>query len=252
MQDPKREIVDVVRGLVTRPSLQQQADIIRRFFAPDVSFSHYYISIGRSAADLTAIYQFANLAVRYQRVEFEQVLYDAEADAITLHMKVYVRPWHFFWRESILEFLCLLELEDFTPPQVGGALCALPPPLGHALASCSTLTAACPSRPSSCGTDGPRCACWQEDGAGAGRPQKTLKRIKRQHDYFQRGPILVLTPVIGPIYASQSMRLVIGHMQAFFLRLLRNLVCMLLPDSISHGLGGVWHSHVAGGDPMLT
>eukprot|EP00850_Spirogloea_muscicola_P004352 SM000018S03717 [mRNA] locus=s18:1102258:1103507:+ [translate_table: standard] len=208
MQDPKREIVDVVRGLVTRPSLQQQADIIRRYFAPDVSFSHYYISIGRSAADLTAIYQFANLAVRYQRVEFEQVLYDAEADAITLHMKVYVRPWHFFWRESILEFLCLLELEDFTPPQ--------------------------------------------EDGAGAGRPPKTLKRIKRQHDYFQRGPILVLTPVIGPIYASQSMRLVIGHMQAFFLRLLRNLVCMLLPDSISHGLGGVRHSHVAGGDPMLT
>eukprot|EP00850_Spirogloea_muscicola_P017565 SM000152S01553 [mRNA] locus=s152:251045:252296:+ [translate_table: standard] len=208
MQDPKKEIVEVVRGLVTRPSLQQQADIIRRYFAPDVSFSHYYISIGRSAADLTAIYQFANLAVRYQRVEFEQVLYDAEADAITLHMKVYVRPWHFFWRESILEFLCLLELEDFTPPQ--------------------------------------------EDGAGAGRPPKTLKRIKRQHDYFQRGPILVLTPVIGPIYASQSVRLVIGHMQAFFLRLLRNLVCMLLPDSISHGLGGVWHSHVDGGDPMLT
>ena len=56
MEDPKREIVDVVRALVTQPTLQQQADTLRKYFSPDVRFYHYYIDT-LGLEDLIAVYQ---------------------------------------------------------------------------------------------------------------------------------------------------------------------------------------------------
>ena len=56
MEDPKKEIIDVVRALVTQPTLQQQADTLRTYFSPDVRFYHYFIdTVG--VEDLIAVYQ---------------------------------------------------------------------------------------------------------------------------------------------------------------------------------------------------
>ena len=56
MEDPKIEIIDVVRALVTQPTLQKQADTLRKYFSPDVRFYHYYIDT-LGIEDLIAVYQ---------------------------------------------------------------------------------------------------------------------------------------------------------------------------------------------------
>eukprot|EP00897_Mesotaenium_endlicherianum_P010305 jgi/Mesen1/9302/ME000060S08739 len=58
MENPREEITDVVRGLVTKPSLKQQAEVIHRYFTEDCSFSHFLLELRESREDLTAIYQF--------------------------------------------------------------------------------------------------------------------------------------------------------------------------------------------------
>lgn len=69
---------------------------------------------------------------------------------------------------------------------------------------------------------------------------KTLKRIKIQRDYFQRVPSLLFIPILGDIYASHTLRFIIGRMQALGFRTARNIVRMLVPEHISRGLLGVW------------
>eukprot|EP00850_Spirogloea_muscicola_P005347 SM000024S07809 [mRNA] locus=s24:665844:666990:+ [translate_table: standard] len=105
MEDPKRDIVHVVRGLVQQPTLGRQAQYIRRYFAPDVKFFHFFIDIAEGADDLTAIYHFGELFFRYQAVEFHKIVYDSEEDTMVCHVTVGV------------DFLVLLDLEDYLPKQ---------------------------------------------------------------------------------------------------------------------------------------
>eukprot|EP00850_Spirogloea_muscicola_P001610 SM000006S19375 [mRNA] locus=s6:468272:469622:+ [translate_table: standard] len=117
MEDPKRDIVHVVRGLVQQPTLGRQAQFIRRYFAPDVKFFHFFIDIAEGADDLTAIYHFGEIFFRYQAVEFHKIVYDSEEDTIVCHITVYMKPLTLFGGEVGVDFLVLLELEDYLPKQ---------------------------------------------------------------------------------------------------------------------------------------
>ena len=69
MEDTKKEIVDIVRALVTKPTLQHQADTLRKYFSPDVKFYHYYIdTIG--IEDLIAVYQVRPTSISMQQIHF--------------------------------------------------------------------------------------------------------------------------------------------------------------------------------------
>lgn len=111
MQDPEKEIKHVVRGLVEKPTLERQAAVLKKYFTEDVVFTHFLINSTGGLKDLSAIYQMAELIANYQSVEFQKIVYDERANAITLRMSVYVRPF-FFLPQVALKFLTLLELED--------------------------------------------------------------------------------------------------------------------------------------------
>ncbi|KAG0565401.1 hypothetical protein M758_8G182500 [Ceratodon purpureus] len=111
MQNPAKEIVDVVRGLVEKPTFERQAAVLRKYFTEDVEFTHYYINTTGGVKDLIAIYNIAECLVSYQSVEFQKITYDKQANALTLRLSVFVRPLHFL-PLSALKFLVLLELED--------------------------------------------------------------------------------------------------------------------------------------------
>lgn len=111
MQNPAKEIQDVVRGLVEQPTLQRQAAVLQKYFTQDVQFHHFYINTTGGLKDLTAIYQMAELIGNYQGVEFQNVIYDRTENALVLRMTVFVRPFRVLPRTG-LKFLTLLELED--------------------------------------------------------------------------------------------------------------------------------------------
>ena len=111
MQDPAKEIEDVVRGLVEKPTLERQAAVLRKYFTEDVEFTHFHINTTGGVKDLISIYQMAELIVNYQSVEFQKIVYDKRANAITLRMTVYIRPLGILPLTN-LKFLTLLELED--------------------------------------------------------------------------------------------------------------------------------------------
>lgn len=200
MEDPKRDIVDVVRALVTQPTLQQQADTLRKYFSPDVRFYHYYIDT-LGLEDLIAVYQFAEVALNYQKVDFTHVAYDSECDIITLQISVKIRPALRLWTEATLEFLTILELEDFEP-------------LAEEIS---------PEHPQT---------IIEGIKARVSRPKK-LKRVAVQRDYFERQPALVILPLIGGIYSSHSIRLMIGRLQALSFRIFRELVATFVPTIIT-------------------
>ena len=114
MEDPKNDIQDVVRGLVNTPTLMRQAAVLQKYFTEDVKFYHFLINTNGGREDLTAIYQMAEVGLNYQKVEFQNILYDEQANAIALHMTIYVRPWFLLCTLKTLSFFTLLELEDFT------------------------------------------------------------------------------------------------------------------------------------------
>jgi hypothetical protein len=112
MEDPRREIEDVVRGLVEKPTLRRQAAVLRKYFTPDVQFYHLYINTNGGLRDLIAIYQFAELAVNYQRVVFHRILYDESENCLSVEMTVDTRPWFRLGAIVPLKLFTLLELED--------------------------------------------------------------------------------------------------------------------------------------------
>ncbi|KAJ7560502.1 hypothetical protein O6H91_04G132600 [Diphasiastrum complanatum] len=186
MQDPKREIRDVLRGLVDKPSLRKQAEILRYYFTPDCKFYHFYINIGSGVEDLICIYQLAELASNYEDVDIYKVLYDEVENALAVHCVVYVRPWGYFLRKIAFDIFVLLELEDWPT----------------------------------------------EDG-------KVVKKIRVQRDYFERAPFIVAIPIIGDIYASQTLRFLIGLLQARLFMLMRLIFMIFLPKHIAQGLLGL-------------
>jgi hypothetical protein len=112
MEDPRMEIEDVVRGLVEKPTLRRQAAVLRKYFTPDVQFYHLYINTNGGLRDLIAIYQFAELAVNYQRVVFDRILYDESENCLSVEMTVDTRPWFRLGAIVPLKLFTLLELED--------------------------------------------------------------------------------------------------------------------------------------------
>lgn len=111
MEDPVREIADVVRGLVEKPTLKRQAAVLQKYFTRDVQFYHFYINTNGGLKDLTAIYQMAELIVNYQGVEFQKIMYDEAANAMALRMSVFTRPWGIL-PLTTLKFFTMLELQD--------------------------------------------------------------------------------------------------------------------------------------------
>lgn len=60
MQDPREDIKDVVRGLLNRPSLKQQAETVQKYCTPGVKFySLFFNTTGRD--EMTVIYQLAQV-----------------------------------------------------------------------------------------------------------------------------------------------------------------------------------------------
>ena len=52
------------------------------------------------------------MSVGCSGVDFHNILYDAEANAIAVRMTVYIRPWVLLMHTIPLKFNTLLELED--------------------------------------------------------------------------------------------------------------------------------------------
>lgn len=57
---------------------------------------------------------------------------------------------------------------------------------------------------------------------------KTVKKIKVQRDYFQRSPLLLMIPVFWRIYDSDTIRTLIGSLQATTFDVLRQGLGVLL------------------------
>ncbi|CAI7738710.1 unnamed protein product [Closterium sp. NIES-54] len=70
MEDPRRDAVVVIGALVTRPTLQRQAEVIRRCFSPRVHFTHFLVDVASGAADLTCIYQVRWYGVMWGEVRW--------------------------------------------------------------------------------------------------------------------------------------------------------------------------------------
>ncbi len=113
MEDPRSDIEYVVRGLVEKPTLRRQAALLHKYFTPDVQFYHFYINTNGGLRDLTAIYQFAELAVNYQGVVFHRILYDDTQNCLALEMTVDTQPWLSLGATASLKFFTLLQLEDW-------------------------------------------------------------------------------------------------------------------------------------------
>jgi hypothetical protein len=191
MEDPAREIVDVVRGLVEKPTLKRQAAVLQKYFTRDVQFYHFYINTNGGLKDLTAIYQMAELIVNYQGVEFQKIIYDEGANSMALRMSVVTRPWGIL-PLTTLKFFTMLELQD----------------------------------------------CKIEGG-------KTVKKIKVQRDFFERSPILLMIPIFGQIYDSDTIRTLIGTAQATTFELIRSAFYFFLPAHLWHGILGLWCTEIA-------
>ncbi|EFJ30391.1 hypothetical protein SELMODRAFT_440311 [Selaginella moellendorffii] len=112
MENPAKEVPKVIEGLVGRPSLAQQRQILHRYFAPDCEFYHIYINT-RGLEDLSSMYQFAETMFNYQGVKFHTVAYDAAQEVVAVRMTVRIRPWIRLGTPVDLEFFTMLELEKF-------------------------------------------------------------------------------------------------------------------------------------------
>lgn len=113
MEDPPNDIQYVVRGLVEKPTLRRQAEVVRKYFTDDVQFYHFYLNTSGGVKDLTAIYQMAELSVNFRGVNFEEIFYDEGKNAMALKMAVLTRPWFLLFTAVYLRIFALLELEDF-------------------------------------------------------------------------------------------------------------------------------------------
>lgn len=66
MEDPANEVEGLVRALVDEPTLQRQAQTLRKFFTNDVEFYHFYINTNCGLRALIAIYQMSHLFLNYR------------------------------------------------------------------------------------------------------------------------------------------------------------------------------------------
>ena len=137
MEDPAKEIADVVRGLVEKPTLKRQAAVLQKYFTSDVQFYHFYINTNGGLKDLTAIYQMAELIVNYQGVEFQKIIYDEKANSMALRMSVFTRPWGIL-PLTTLKFFTMLELQDCKTEVLASSI----PPL-HPFLFCFCCSSAC-------------------------------------------------------------------------------------------------------------
>ncbi|KAI5077459.1 hypothetical protein GOP47_0007283 [Adiantum capillus-veneris] len=116
MEDPKTEIVDVVRGLVGRPSFKQQAEVVRHFYAPDARLHHYLVDVYTGVEDIIAVYQWFHACFNYEAVAVQKVLYDRTTDHMAVKVLVFSRPWISLGREVSMEILIHIHLEDWPQP----------------------------------------------------------------------------------------------------------------------------------------
>ncbi|CAI5505209.1 unnamed protein product, partial [Closterium sp. Naga37s-1] len=215
MEDPRRDAVAVIGALVTRPTLQRQAEVIRRCFSPRVRFTHFLVDVATGAADLTCIYQMAHVVLQYQGVRVHRVLYDPVEDALTLYVTVFTRPLFKLGFLAHFDLCVLLELEDI--PLEDYPLHGLTPPLppakeGRTSEPSAATPSAVPPTPAAAGSAsaseaGGSSQVAGEEGHGAARTAaapppavRPLKRVKFQRDFFQRNPVISHLPFIGDLY----------------------------------------------------
>lgn len=113
MEDPVKDVKEVVRALVDYPTLKGQEDTLREYFTSDVEFYHPYLNLNRGVEVLIAIFNMAQLLLNYSGVDFHTIVYDGVSNCIDLRMTVYIKPWAFLKLRTIpLRFNTLLELRD--------------------------------------------------------------------------------------------------------------------------------------------
>nr|XP_024366431.1 uncharacterized protein LOC112277867 isoform X2 [Physcomitrium patens] len=74
---------------------------------------------------------------------------------------------------------------------------------------------------------------------------QTVKKVKVQRDYFQRDPLVQFIPVIGQIYNSNTLRLIIGNTQALLFQIFQWVITLLLPPKLWHRWFGLYSFDVA-------
>jgi len=112
MEDPLNEVEGVIRACVDHPTLQRQAETLKKYCTNDVEFYHFYINLNSGVRGLIAMYNLAQLWLNYSGVDFYNIVYDADRNSIAVRCQVYIRPWLLLWRTTPLQFLILFELED--------------------------------------------------------------------------------------------------------------------------------------------
>lgn len=112
MEDPENEVKLLVRGLVDKPTLRRQGEVLKKYFTPDVEFYHMHLNTNTGLKALIAIYQMANFFLNYSGVEFHTIVYDEPHNYIAVRMTVRIRPWLLLWRTIPLKMFALLELQD--------------------------------------------------------------------------------------------------------------------------------------------
>lgn len=60
MENPREEVKDVVLGLLQKPTLKGQAEVIRRYCTEDIEFYYLYFNV-KGAREMTVIYQVAQV-----------------------------------------------------------------------------------------------------------------------------------------------------------------------------------------------
>ncbi|GBG85066.1 hypothetical protein CBR_g39529 [Chara braunii] len=112
MENPETDIVEVVKGLVQNQSAEKQAQIVKDYFAPVVSFRDFY-TIVTGPREVLSLYQFwAGMNVELWP-EVHDVLYNKGDNTMVVRLTQHYRPWFHFYSGCQVEILAVLELANF-------------------------------------------------------------------------------------------------------------------------------------------
>ncbi|WFD35969.1 hypothetical protein MCUN1_002840 [Malassezia cuniculi] len=83
MEDPKRDITDVVKGLVSAKNANEQRDTLQHYFLPDASFDHPLCAVSSYSnsrdTGILPIYQWLRIFFKDTLVVVDQIAFDEDS-----------------------------------------------------------------------------------------------------------------------------------------------------------------------------
>ncbi|KAH0827885.1 hypothetical protein J3R83DRAFT_3513 [Lanmaoa asiatica] len=92
MQDPKKEITNIIRTLCTTRDAKVLEETVMKYFVPDAKFSHP-LCRANSRNEILGLFQWYRLASPETQVHVPSVMYDAELNVLVIEVKEKLNVW---------------------------------------------------------------------------------------------------------------------------------------------------------------